>query len=75
MNREKILDFLLKNYGKLIGVTMGLAFSILTISIGIIKTIFIFLCIYGGYFFGDKIDKKESIAEVLDRILPLGKFK
>lgn len=75
MNRERILDFLIKNYGKLIGVAIGLIFSILTISIGIIKTIFIFLCVYGGYYFGDKIDKKERIEEVLDKILPLGKFK
>lgn len=75
MNKERILDFLIRNYGKSIGMLIGLTFSILTISIGIIKTIFIFLCVYGGYYFGNKIDKKENIEEVLDKILPLGKFK
>jgi len=75
MNKEKILDFIIKHYGKLIGVTIGLLFSVCTITIGIIKTIFIFLCVYLGYFFGNKIDNKENIEEVLDKILPLGKFK
>lgn len=75
MNREKILDFVIKHYGRIIGVSTGLLFSVLTINIGIIKTIFIFLCVYLGYFMGNKIDNKENLEEVLDRILPLGKFK
>ena len=75
MNKEKILDFVIKHYGKLMGVSIGLLFSVLTINIGIIKTVFIFLCVYIGYFIGNKVDNKENIEEVLDRILPLGKFK
>ncbi|TCO79192.1 DUF2273 domain-containing protein [Marinisporobacter balticus] len=75
MNREKIFDIVLNNYGKITGVLLGLIFSVLMIEIGIIKTIFISLCIYIGYFFGSKIDKKENIQEFLDRMLPLGKYK
>lgn len=75
MDKEKIRNLLMKNYGKIFGVLIGLLFSVLVIAIGIIKTIFICLCIYGGYFFGKKIDQKEDIIEILDRILPLGKFK
>ncbi|QEK12150.1 DUF2273 domain-containing protein [Crassaminicella thermophila] len=75
MNKEKILNIAIKNYGKIVGMLLGLIFSILIIWIGLIKTIFICLCIYIGYFFGSKIDNKENIIEFLDRILPLGKYK
>ncbi|WZL71442.1 DUF2273 domain-containing protein [Clostridiaceae bacterium 35-E11] len=75
MRKDKILDILLKHRGKITGIFIGLSFSILTIWIGIVKTIFMFLCIYIGYFIGSKIDNNESIQEILDRILPLWKFK
>ena len=75
MDKEKILDFTVKHYGKLIGTTIGLVFSTLTLSIGFFKTLFIFLCVYIGYYLGNKVDQKENIEALLDRILPLGKFK
>lgn len=75
MNKDKIFNIVLNNYGKIIGVFLGLIFSALILWIGIIKTIFISLCIYIGYFLGNKIDKKESIKEFLDKILPLGKYQ
>lgn len=75
MDKEKIIDILKRNYGKTIGIGIGLIFAIVTISVGIIKTIFISICIYIGYFFGNKVDKKEDIIEILDKILPLGKLR
>lgn len=75
MKKDKILDILLKHHGKIIGMSIGLCFSVLTIWIGIVKTIFMSLCVYIGYFIGSKIDNKENIEEILDKILPLGKFK
>ncbi|MCT4621559.1 MAG: DUF2273 domain-containing protein [Marinisporobacter sp.] len=75
MNREKIFYIILENYGKIIGVFLGLLVSILVISIGVIKTLFISLCLYIGYFIGSKVDNKENILEILDKLLPLGKYK
>ena len=75
MSKEQILEVLLKHYGKIIGVFLGLLVSILVITLGFIKTIFISLCVYIGYFFGNKVDKKENIWELLDRILPPGTLK
>jgi uncharacterized membrane protein len=75
MNREKIFYIILENYGKIIGVFLGLLVSILVISIGMIKTLFISLCIYIGYFIGSKIDNQENILEILDKLLPLGRYK
>lgn len=75
MSKEQILEVLLKHYGKIIGIFLGLLVSILVISLGFIKTIFISLCVYIGYFIGNKVDKKENIWELLDRILPPGTFK
>lgn len=75
MNKEQILKVFLEHYGKIIGITLGLLISILILTLGFIKTIFISLCVYIGYFFGSKIDKKENIWELLDRILPPGSLK
>ncbi len=75
MNKEQILEVFLKHYGKIIGISLGLLISILILTLGFIKTIFISLCIYIGYFLGSKIDKKENILELLDRILPPGTLK
>lgn len=75
MNKDKILELFMGNYGKIIGMSIGLIFSVLVIWLGFIKTIFICLCVFMGYFLGNKIDSKQSIWELLDRILPLGKFK
>ncbi|QXM06022.1 DUF2273 domain-containing protein [Crassaminicella indica] len=75
MNKEKLFHIFIENYGKILGVFLGFLFSILIICIGVIKTIFISLCVCIGYFIGNKIDHKENLLELLDKILPLGKYK
>lgn len=70
MNKEWLLNFIIKNRGKIIGLIIGLLFSILTITIGFLKTVFIVICTVLGYYIGKKIDNDEDVIELLQRILP-----
>lgn len=74
MDKEKLMEIFSHHRGKTIGILVGLFFSIFVIWIGIIKTLFISLCVYLGYFIGKKVDDKEDFLVLLDKILPPGKF-
>ncbi|MFT9493655.1 DUF2273 domain-containing protein [Anaerosolibacter sp.] len=74
IDKEKLMEVLNHHRGKIIGMLTGLFFSVFVIWIGIIKTLFITLCIYLGFFIGKKIDDKEDLLILLDKILPPGKF-
>jgi uncharacterized membrane protein len=74
IDKEKLMEVLTPHRGKIIGMLTGLFFSVFVIWIGIIKTLFITLCIYLGFFIGKKIDDKEDLLILLDKILPPGKF-
>jgi len=68
-----VLIYIFNKYkGKAVGVISGLIFSILVLTVGIWKTLFILLFVGIGYYIGDKFDKGESFLEFLDRILPRG---
>jgi len=59
---EKMIVYLMTEHrGKVIGVILGLLASILFISYGFWRTMFIMLCIFAGYFIGKKIDDNTNI--------------
>lgn len=59
---EKLLLFLLSEHrGKVIGISLGLLVSILFISFGFWRTMFIVFCIFAGYFIGKKIDDNTNV--------------
>ena len=59
---EKIFVYLMSEHrGKVIGVLLGLLASILFISYGFWRTIFIIICILAGYFIGKKIDDNTNL--------------
>ncbi len=64
------MDLFNKNRGKCIGVAAGLIIGIFVLVIGFFKTLFLIICILLGYYIGKKVDNKESIIEVIERILP-----
>ncbi|HEX3010614.1 MAG TPA: DUF2273 domain-containing protein [Syntrophomonadaceae bacterium] len=58
---EKILVYIIQEHrGKAIGIIMGLAASILFISFGFWRSIFIIFCIVLGYFIGKRVDENKS---------------
>ncbi|HHU63173.1 MAG TPA: DUF2273 domain-containing protein [Clostridiales bacterium] len=65
-----IKKYISNNKGKVIGVILGLVFAILVLSIGFFKSLFIALCVFIGYYIGNKFDKKEKFLDFLDKILP-----
>jgi len=61
---EKIVEYILNEHrGKAIGIFLGLVASILFISYGFWRTIFIVFCIMTGYLVGKKLDENANIDE------------
>lgn len=58
--------------GKIVGTLAGLVVGMLVIFLGFFKALFVLLCMGLGFLFGKRIDQKEDIMEILDRILPPG---
>jgi uncharacterized membrane protein len=58
--------------GKILGVLFGFVFGILVIVFGFFNTLFVALCVIAGYIVGKRIDQKEDIMEILDKLLPPG---
>lgn len=54
--------------GKAIGIILGLLASILFISYGFWRTIFIVVCIALGFFIGKEIDEKKNFDQWLKNI-------
>jgi uncharacterized membrane protein len=72
MWKDYLIDIFLNNRGKCIGVLIGLLIAVLSLTIGFFKTLFVVICLLLGYYIGKKIDNKESIIEIIERILPNG---
>jgi len=61
---EKILVFILEEHrGKFVGVLLGLIASILFITYGFWRTIFIIACIIMGYIIGKKLDEDKKFSD------------
>ncbi|SKA81979.1 Uncharacterized membrane protein [Caloramator quimbayensis] len=70
MWKEVILNIFHNNQGKFIGTIAGLIIAVFILLIGFFKTLFIAICAFIGYYIGKKIDNKESIVEIIQKILP-----
>lgn len=72
MWKEVILNIFHNNRGKCIGTLIGIIVAIFILIIGFFKTLFIAICAFIGYYIGKKTDNKESIVEIIEKILPDG---
>ena len=72
MNMEFLLELWQNHSGKITGVTLGLLTGIMVIVIGFFQALFIMLCVIAGDVIGKRIDDKEDIMEILEKILPSG---
>lgn len=70
MWKQVIINLFNNNRGKCTGVLIGLFIGIFVLTIGFFRTLFLAICILIGYYIGKKIDNKESIIEIIERILP-----
>ncbi len=57
---EDILAWLLINRGKVLGTAAGLLLGWLTLRYGIIKALFVILCVLIGYGIGARVDDQQD---------------
>lgn len=69
-NRGLLAYLLGEHLGKVLGLLGGLVISLLIIYLGFIHTVFIVTFSLVGYYLGSRIDNRESIRDLLNRILP-----
>lgn len=70
---RKLLEEIWQNHsGKIIGVVLGFTLGLFIILFGFFRTFFILLCVGAGFLVGKRIDEKENIMEILDKLLPPG---
>ena len=67
-------ELLWEHKGKLMGVLAGLFFGIIYLLAGFWDTLVFVVLVGTGYYIGRKLDHKEDLREILDKILP-GKFR
>ncbi|MDT8901068.1 DUF2273 domain-containing protein [Anaeroselena agilis] len=72
MDRKLIEEIWQHHSGKVVGSTIGFALGVLIIIFGFFQTIFVLLCVTAGYIVGKRIDEKEDIMDILDKLLPPG---
>ncbi len=66
METGQILETIRKNRGKVAGVALGLAFGWFAITYGILKAVFVSLCIIAGYYIGRQIDGKTDLRHLFN---------
>lgn len=72
MDRKLLEDIWHYHSGKISGVAIGFSLGVLIIIFGFFQTLFVLLCVIAGYIVGKRIDEKEDIMDILDRLLPPG---
>lgn len=63
-----ILEFLDRHRGKVIGVVLGLTFGWFAISYGLLKAVFVAICIVVGYYTGKSVDDRVDVREKISRL-------
>lgn len=58
--------------GKLIGAGLGCLIGVFIILFGFFNTLFVLTFTVIGYVIGKKIDEKETIVEIIEKLLPPG---
>ncbi|MED1782601.1 DUF2273 domain-containing protein [Brevibacillus fortis] len=69
-----VWELLWEHKGKLMGILAGLFFGIIYLLAGFWDTLVLVVLVGTGYYIGRKLDHKEDLREILDKILP-GKFR
>jgi len=72
VDREMVREIWQHHSGKISGVTIGFVLGVLIITFGFFETLFVLLCVIAGYVVGKRIDEKEDLADILDKLLPPG---
>lgn len=67
-------ELLWEHKGKVLGILAGLFFGCIYLLVGFWNTLVFLVFVGTGFYIGRKLDQKEDLRDILDKILP-GKFK
>ena len=70
MNTQLLTEIWQHHGGKIAGMAIGLIFGFLVLFMGFFKTLFVLICVGAGFLIGKRIDEKEDIMDILDKLLP-----
>lgn len=70
MNKEKLLEFYENHKGEVIGSGVGLVIALSVLAMGLLKLLFIVLCVCLGYYLGKNMFRdKDYLKNLMDKIL------
>ena len=72
MDTKFLQELWAQHSGKIIGLTAGFVIGVLILLFGFFRTLFVLLCMIAGYIVGKRIDEKEDIMDILEKLLPPG---
>lgn len=72
MDRKLLEEIWQFHGGKILGCSVGFIVGILVLILGFFQTVFVLCCVIAGYTVGKRIDEKEDLMDILDRLLPPG---
>jgi uncharacterized membrane protein len=76
MDMDKIYSFYKSHKGEVNGAIIGLLIAISILIIGLLKFIFIVICMAVGYYIGKVISvDKDYLRKLLDKIFPPGTIR
>ncbi|AUS96167.1 hypothetical protein CDQ84_04780 [Clostridium thermosuccinogenes] len=76
MDKEKLIQFYMTHRGGINGALTGFVISVLVLTIGLFRTLFIVIFVALGYFLGKKLtEDSDYIKNLLDKILPPGMYR
>lgn len=70
---DGLLSWLLANRGKILGTGAGIMLGWLTIKYGLIKAIFMLLCLIIGYVIGARLDERGGARDFLGDFFSSGR--
>lgn len=72
MDRKLLSEIWQLHGGKILGCGLGFILGILVLMLGFFQTVFVLFCVIAGYMVGKRIDEKEDLMDILDKLLPPG---
>lgn len=70
MDKEKLLEYYYSHKGEVIGAGIGLVFALSVLFLGVLKILFVFACVFAGYYVGKRIYKDRNyIKGLIDKAL------
>lgn len=67
---NRLTEFLISYKGRILGGIVGFICGLIVITIGWIQALFFLFCLGTGYYIGKLVDGKNSIRQILEKILP-----